>query len=203
MTTWSIIPVKSLEHSKSRLSDFLSGAERADLTRLMLHRLLGVLAHVPEIDGVVVVSRDESVRQIAMQFGADVIGEDDGEGLNEAAARGRNWAAAHGAKAVLILPSDLPFVQPEDVTTLMGKTAVFPINLVLCSDRHGQGTNALLLPAHGQFQFHYGPESYQHHCQEAEKMDLAHFTVSIPGLQFDLDTSQDWLLYQNEGERYW
>ena len=193
---WAIIPVKSLHRSKSRLAGFLSAEDRAALTRVMLTRLLSVLNAVTQIDGVLVVSRDAAVHQIAAQFHVDVVAERVGSGLNGAVETGQKCAAAHGAHAVLILPSDLPCVQPKDIEALLGKTAVFPNSIVLCSDRHGQGTNALLLPVHLPFQFHYGSQSYQRHCAEAEKLQLPHHTVSVPGLQFDLDTRQDWSIYQ-------
>lgn len=197
MTTWAIIPVKSLPHSKSRLAPFLSQEARAELTRCLLHRLLAILHEVPQIDEVVIVSRDPSVARLAERHGAHVVAEGEEDALNASVRVGQAFAVAHGARAILILPSDLPLVMPEDIAALWGETAVFdPSQAVICSDRHQEGTNALLLPAVGPFQFQYGPQSYQKHHREAERVKLLLHTAVIPGLQFDLDTVQDWELYR-------
>lgn len=68
--------------------------------------------------------------------------------------------------------------------------------LVICSDREGDGSNGLLLYPPGAFTFHYGPGSFQQHLAEAQRRDMIVCTVDAPGLQFDLDTEADWLAYQ-------
>lgn len=197
MSTWAIIPVKTLNHAKSRLAPFISDNERTELVRCLLHRLLQVLREVPRIDELLVVSRDPDVAQIAVQYEACVVMEENGAGLNQSVTIGKQVAAAQGADWVLMLPSDLPIVQPDDIEGLWGKTAVFPQpHIVICSDRHHQGTNALLMPAKTPFHFKYGHHSYAKHCEEARRLQLNVLSVDIPGLQFDLDTIQDWEIFQ-------
>ena len=201
MKIWAIIPVKSLQKTKSRLANVLSPSQRATLTQQLLRRTLHTLQQVPALEQLVVVSRDETVAGEATAHHARVVVEKDGDGLNEAVSLGKAYAASKGAQAVLVLPSDLPFIEATDIEMMLavGKTAVFPTNtLIICSDQHQQGTNALYLPASLNFAFKYGRYSYQQHLAEANRHQLHIHTISIPGLQFDLDTEQDWQQYQQK-----
>ncbi len=197
MTTWAIVPVKQLHHAKSRLASTLSAEERAALMRCLLRRLLVVLGEVKQVDEIVVVSRDQEVARISALHHAHIVCEDEGVGLNGAVYFGQAYAVARGAAAILVLPTDLPFVTSEDVAALWEETAVSPYpTAVICSDRHQEGTNALLLPANSPFHFQYGVQSYQKHIGEAERLQLRVQTAVIPGLQFDLDTLGDWEVYR-------
>ena len=198
MTIWAIIPVKKLSQSKSRLAPYLSQFERGELIQDLLHRLLQQLHDVPQVDEIVVVSRDDVAARIAERNHAYVVAENEGNGLNGAVQVGYTFASENGASSVLILPSDLPFVDAEDVAMLWGETAVSPHNATICSDRHLEGTNALLLPANLPFKFQYGLNSYQKHLAEAARLQLQMQTAYIPSLQFDLDTLRDWELYKNQ-----
>ncbi|MCP5095777.1 MAG: 2-phospho-L-lactate guanylyltransferase [Chloroflexi bacterium] len=201
MKIWAIIPVKSLHKTKSRLANVLSPQQRAALTQQLLRQTLQILQQVAAIEQVVVVSRDETVAREATAHHARVVVEKDGDGLNEAVTIGKAYAANKGAQAVLVLPSDLPFIERTDIEALLAvrETAVSHQNtLIICSDQHQQGTNALLLPASLNFQFKYGHTSYQQHLTEANRHQLYIHTISIPSLQFDLDTERDWQQYQQK-----
>jgi 2-phospho-L-lactate guanylyltransferase len=201
MTIWAIIPVKTLRHAKSRLAPFLEEGERAALMRHLLHRLLHVLSGVPQINNVVVVSRDAEVASIAHQHLAHIVAEQEGCGLNESVTTGASYALHNGARSVLILPADLPIVMAEDIQQMVGETAVSPTHaMIICSDREQNGTNALLIPAHVPFRYQYGVQSLQKHVAEAARLQMNMRIVELPGLQFDLDTFRDWNEYQAQRE---
>jgi 2-phospho-L-lactate/phosphoenolpyruvate guanylyltransferase len=200
MSTWAIIPVKSLQHTKSRLTAVLSPEQRATLTRQLLWQTVWSLQQVAAVEQVVIVSRDETVAREATAHHARIVAEEEGDGLNEAVSFGKMVASNHGGRNVLVLPSDLPFMTVADVETLLavGETAVSPPPLIICSDQHNKGTNALFLPAMLNFQFQYGPHSYEKHLAEAKRHQLHMHTISIPGLQFDIDTESDWHHYAQQ-----
>ena len=77
-------------------------------------------------------------------------------GLGEA----RADVIAGGAEAILVLPIDLPFVTPEAIDG--GRRAArSPADrvVVLVTDRHGTGTNALALRPPDVIDFAFGPGS--------------------------------------------
>lgn len=194
MSICAIIPVKKLTESKSRLSQVLSVDERAELVAQFLRHELEVLRQVAAIEQVVVVSSDPVILQLAQAQGAAVLPEEQSEGLNVAVTRGVAWAREGGKTAVLILPVDLPFLHPNDITRLLA--AYDDQRLVISPDGRQEGTNALLLPPLPAFTFHYGQNSLSQHLAEAQRHQLQTSLVIAPGLLFDLDTLDDWHTYQ-------
>ncbi|MCP4358168.1 MAG: 2-phospho-L-lactate guanylyltransferase [Chloroflexi bacterium] len=195
MAIWAIIPVKSLQHTKSRLTAVLSASERAHLTSHLLTRLLIILDNTPEVAQIIVVSRDETIGRVARQHNAIPLVESPEAKLNAAVHTGVNFAAAQGARQLLILPSDLPFLTRDDVAVVCAPLPSTSPSLIICPDRHQRGTNALCLPSDCSFQFQFGPDSFQQHLQEARRGRLTPHIIHTPGWQFDLDTVEDWAIY--------
>ncbi len=184
-----IMPVKELARSKSRLAGVLPAEDRAAVTRRLVRRTLGVLGQAPGVAGVIVVSRDTAVAQIAFTYGATPLAEEAGAGLNGAIQLGLDKAVKLQAAQALILPSDLPFLRVEDVDRMVNTA---PAAVLIASDRAGTGTNALRLPLPTEFRVQYGRDSYRKHLAEAGRLNLPIHTITSPTLQFDLDTPQDW-----------
>src|SRR5512138_1839606 len=105
--TLAIIPVKPLARAKSRLARALKAPTRAALVRSIFSRTLDVIAQVDRIAGVIVVSRDLTILELARQRNAITLMESD-SGLNPAITQAAHWAAQHHARAVLVIPVDLP-----------------------------------------------------------------------------------------------
>jgi 2-phospho-L-lactate guanylyltransferase (CobY/MobA/RfbA family) len=74
--------------------------------------------------------------------------------------------------------------------------------MAICSDRRGNGTNGLLLRPSLDFDFHYGVNSLNEHIKEALERDFLVRLVNAAGLQFDLDTEEDWQLFQKDEQNY-
>jgi 2-phospho-L-lactate guanylyltransferase len=193
---WAIIPVKPLLTSKNRLAHILSPAARAQLIGDFLARMLAELQQVDGLAQILLVSSDPAVEALARRFGVLLLVEERPLGLNTAVTQAAQLAAARGADAVLILPADLPFLQAADVDCLLDQLTDAP-TLVICSDGRADGTNALLLSPPDAFTFQYGPDSLQKHLRQAEARKMVSKVVQRPGLQFDLDTENDWQIYQN------
>ena len=134
---------------------------------------------------------------MAAQFGVRWAAEPVGSGLNGAVSSGASLAAANQASHLLILPSDLPFLERIELERLIGQARASngQPSLFLCGDEQQQGTNAMILPTGLGFQFRYGRTSFNLHQQEASRLGLACQIMQLPSLQFDLDTEQDYDLY--------
>lgn len=214
MTTWAIIPVKPLRYGKSRLSQILTPDERAQLTTKMLRHTLQVLDNVPGIFRTLVISRDPVALKIAREYGAYTYGEGDKQDLNVALTRAAHIAAAQEASGILIVPADLPLITVEDVEMMLAGVAPTmsysrardytngtirfhqPRAVSICPDRKRNGTNALYVSPPIGFTFRYGEGSFERHLEEAEQLGMKSRIVHAPGLKFDLDTEEDWQVYQ-------
>lgn len=180
-----LIPVKGFHSGKSRLSAMLSPGERAALCRKMFERTLEVTR--PLSARLAVVTADDEVAVLAEKRGALVL-RDPGLGLNAGLTEGARLLSHEGPLA--ILPTDLPGLTSERLAPLLALPDV-----VLVPDRHGDGTNLMVLPSavRSIFAFAYGPGSLARHRQEALRLGQ---TVSIrpdPILGHDIDTEEDLL----------
>ena len=190
MTLWAIVPVKPLRRGKSRLAGTLTEDERTALNQHLLERTLKVLFTLKELDQVLVVSRDPQALTIARNQGAKTVQEDGQPHLNTALKRATVMAQVHSTQGVLVLPADLPLLTPSDVRVLIDR-AVKPPVVVIAPDRHGKGTNALLMVPPGQIEYDFGEGSFQRHCDRATKSGARLEIVELHALGLDLDLPED------------
>jgi len=198
----ALVPVRSLSGAKSRLGEPLDAEERADLIMALLQRTVEQALAAKRLAGVVVVSRDEELLAVARALGAGSLLQQS-DGLNEALDEARS-VVADGATALVVLPADLPAVAAAAIDRLaeVAQAARFaaperPV-VALVPDRHGTGTNALLLAPPDVIPFRFGDGSRAAHCAAAQAAGAAFLELDGP-LTFDLDTPDDLLEADRRG----
>jgi 2-phospho-L-lactate guanylyltransferase len=189
MSTYAVLPIKTFEDAKQRLAAGLSEGPRRALAEAMFSDVLTALRRASSIAEVVVVSSSHSAQRIAGGHGADVI-EDGATGHSEAAAMGVAHAIDGGADRVLLVPGDCPLVQPSELDQLISQHAPARSALII-PDRHGTGTNALLLTPPDGLTPSFGPESCARHLELAHAQGTAAEVVMVPSLALDIDTPED------------
>jgi 2-phospho-L-lactate guanylyltransferase len=200
MPIWAIVPVKPFKRAKSRLAGLLSPEARINLSRRLLLHTLDVLARTPAISRTLVISRDPNVLALARRHRALTMTES-GTGLldlNVALRRSTHVARAFGASAVLVLPSDLPLLSPDDVGHLIEAIGLGP-EVVIAPDRHESGTNALYVRPPGLLDYAFGEGSFQAHLAQARAARVEPNVCRRPNIALDLDTPED--LRLSEGAR--
>jgi len=190
MTVWAIVPVKPLRRGKSRLAGVLSQSERTLLNRAFLIHVLETLKQVPQVEHILVVSRDSQALAVAREHGARTLLERGHPHLNDALLRATMVVRQYAAPAVLILPADLPLVAPEDVEALLEAASDPPV-VAVAPDHHREGTNALVISPPGQIAYAYGPGSFARHCALASENGTRLEVVERRGLAFDVDYPDD------------
>ena len=194
MKIWAVVPVKRLSETKSRLQSVLSPAERAALTIGLFRNLLTEIQKVDAIEQTVVISRDQTILEMASTFKTVSTQENETDDLNQSLQVGVRCAKSLGASHTFILPSDLPLVTKADLTRFLAYAT--ENQLLICSDKAMRGTNAICLPTNLPYHFQYGPNSLAQHMAEACRMGLKPRLIINRNIQFDLDTIRDWQLYQ-------
>lgn len=195
MSIWAIIPVKPLNRAKSRLSHVLSPEERQQLAEMMFRRVLEVVRTVPQIMGTLVVSRDSKAIGIARDYGARTVQESGTPELNLALMRATQVIMRWKVTATLILPADLPLIAGEDIAGMieMGQT---DRSVVIATDKHEDGTNAMLLRPPGLIEYAYGPGSYRRHIELARAAGATVKTYHSERLSLDIDMPDDLKSYR-------
>jgi len=191
----AVIPVGELERAKSRLGEVLDAEERRDLVIGMLERTLAATMASPRIAETLVVTPDAEVATMARAAGARAIRQAD-RGLNHGLDEARKAAIDKDATALLVLPADLPGVSPEAVDALLATLDVTgPPLVAIVPDRHGRGTNSLLLAPPDVIDFAFGGDSRVAHHHAAEAASIRVVELDGP-LSLDIDTPEDLLLVQ-------
>jgi len=179
--TVAILPVKSFDRAKSRLG----GTSRADLAAAMAHDVLDALERVRGLAQVIVVSSEPRLAGARA-----VIVEDPHEvGHVDAALIGIRRAVEQGAGRVLLVPGDCPGIDPVEVEALLAGGS--PASATIVPDRHGSGTNALLIAPPLAMLPSFGPGSFARHAALARAAGLQVHVESPPSLTHDVDTLAD------------
>jgi 2-phospho-L-lactate guanylyltransferase len=191
----AVIPVGTLDGAKSRLGETLDAEERRDLATRLLERTLAAALATPGLAEVLVVTPDDEVRQIASRAGARPIRQRS-QGLNVGLRQAREEVLAGGADALLVVPIDLPLISPAALEALLAPLGdpARPL-VVLVPDRHGRGTNALLLAPPDAIEFGFGGDSRRAHAACANDAGARYVELDGP-LSVDLDTPDDLLLVE-------
>jgi 2-phospho-L-lactate/phosphoenolpyruvate guanylyltransferase len=195
----AIVPVGTLDRAKSRLGESLDAEERHDLVERLLGRTIAAATGTRALADVVVVSPDPEVRALAAAAGARTIRQRS-SGLNAGLGEAREDVMAGGADVILVLPIDLPFVTSAAIEAVLapldaGGDPSAPL-AVLVTDRHGTGTNALVLRPPDVIGFAFGSGSRAAHRAAAEQAGAAYMEVEGP-LSVDLDTPDDLVFVQS------
>ena len=190
MTLWAIVAVKPLRRGKSRLSGVLTEDERTALNESMLVNTIKTLKAVPEIDVILVVSRDPSALAIARDYEARTVLEDGSPELNTALRRASLVAQTYLAKEILVMPADLPLIKPGDVQKFIAHSGN-PPEVIIAPDRRHDGTNALYINPASLIDFHYGEGSFNFHVDLARKANARVEIVESQEFALDLDLPED------------
>jgi 2-phospho-L-lactate/phosphoenolpyruvate guanylyltransferase len=191
----AFVPVRSLSGAKTRLGEPLDQEERTALIVGLARQTIRAALASGRLSGVEVVSRDPELLEIARGEGAGTILQRS-EGLNEALDEALRSSRTRPS-AVLVLPGDLPGITTgaiDDVVSAAEHAASDTGRAVVAvvPDRHGSGTNAMLVSPPGAVPFLFGGGSRRAHADAAAVAGAAYVEVDGP-LAFDLDTPDDLL----------
>lgn len=206
---WALVPLRGLEDAKTRLGAELDAEERLELVVTMASRTLAAARDARTLAGTVLVTADPEAARLATSFGARTLVQRL-PGLNAAIREARAVAIEAGATAVIVLPIDLPSITPAAIDTVVelagaaagaaadgdeagrgSRPARHPAALVAAvPDRHGAGTNALLVAPPGAIEPAFGERSLQAHRAAAARAGARWLELGGP-LTADVDTGAD------------
>jgi 2-phospho-L-lactate/phosphoenolpyruvate guanylyltransferase len=194
----AVLPVKRFDAAKRRLGAGIGEERRRALVAAMLQDVLEAIGEARMIEHTIVVSGEPAAQQIAREHGADAVEDPSDEGHPEAALIGIASAQAAGSSCVLLVPGDCPLLDPRDVDRLL--TGVPDPYVAVVPDRHGTGTNALLLRPPDAIRPAFGEGSCARHLEAARSAGLPHAVEHLGSLALDLDTPADLIALTRELE---
>jgi 2-phospho-L-lactate/phosphoenolpyruvate guanylyltransferase len=184
----AIVPIKRFGSAKSRLAGTSAASLRPALAEAMLIDVLAELGRCRRLGPIIVVSGEPAAAGIARDFGADHVDDPTDAGHSEAAAIGIAHAGARGATVIALLPGDCPLVRAAEIDDALATRAD---GVTVIPDRHGSGTNGLILSPPDAIPPAFGPGSRERHLELAREVGVAAEVAEIPSLSLDLDTGDD------------
>ena len=191
MRTIAILPVKTFGAAKQRLADVFAMGARQTLAQAMFTDVLTSLRHVRGLDTIAVVTRDRIAESTALSHRVEVLRDDAQAGQSSAALIGIRWALAAAFERVLLVPGDTPLLDPSEVEGLLTEAEERELAALIVPDRHGTGTNALLLAPPAVIEPSFGEGSLERHLAAARAAEVPHDMARPASLTLDVDTPDD------------
>jgi 2-phospho-L-lactate/phosphoenolpyruvate guanylyltransferase len=191
----AIIPVKRFGHAKQRLLDALDRPQRAAVIKAMLSDVLAATEDAELIERVVVVTGEGRAERLALRHARrsttplEVLRDPDDRGHSQAATLGIIRALALGAQAAALLPGDCPLLDAAELDAALERLERGTVTVV--PDRHGTGTNALLLCPADAIGPAFGEGSAARHADRVERAGHRVAVEPLESLGLDLDTPED------------
>jgi 2-phospho-L-lactate guanylyltransferase len=185
----AVLPVKRFNAAKQRLAAGLDGEQRRNLAGAMVADVLEAIGEARTIERTIVVSGDPIAQELAAEAGAEVLPDPEDAGHVEAALAGVAKAEVEGASCVVLLAGDCPLLEPRELDRLL--TGVPERYVGIVPDRHGAGTNALVLSPPDAILPAFGEGSRERHVAAARAAGIPYEVEELGSLGLDLDTPAD------------
>lgn len=187
MRTTAIIPVKRFASAKERLAGTLPGPARKALCRAMLGDVLEAIGESSEVERILIVTKEWDLPVVDVSWTG--VPDLRRSTHSAAASRGVERAIADRAECVALLPGDCPLLDPAELDGALrrarpGRVAVIP-------DRHGRGTNGLILSPPDAIEPAFGEGSRERHEKLARGFGHTLAVERLYSLSLDLDTYED------------
>lgn len=193
-----IIPVKTFDLAKQRLSGILQPPERAALARTMLIDVLNVVASIVLPSNIIVVTSSPEVLGIAKSAGTQVAQEAASSDLNSAIELAARHEIVQDAGGFLMLPADVP-----EITIAVLHQALVALEqngcLVLAPAISDGGTNLLACRPPHAVRPEFGAGSFAKHLAAAERSGLGCHVLNSPELGRDIDRPEDLARFLDQG----
>jgi 2-phospho-L-lactate guanylyltransferase len=185
----AVVTAKRFDQAKQRLAGSIDETLRLELVAAMLADVLGAISESRMVSRTIVVTGEPAAADLAHTAGAEVVTDPEDASHSEAALLGVERALELGADCVVLLPGDCPLLDPRELDHLV--TGLPDPFVAIVPDRHGTGTNALVLVPPGVMAPAFGEGSCERHQRIARDAGIPHAVEELATLGLDLDTPAD------------
>ena len=181
--------MKRFDAAKQRLAAGIEAERRQELAAAMVADVLEAIGQARSVERLIVVTGDPVAQELASEAGAEVVPDPEDAGHVQAAQAGIARAEVEGAEQVVLLAGDCPLLDPRELDRLL--TAVPTPYVGIVPDRHGAGTNALVLSPPTAIVPAFGEGSRERHVEAARQAGIPFGLEELPSIELDLDTPAD------------
>ena len=193
----AIIPIKTFSKAKTRLN--LPPNQREEICRVMLDEVVKTISENKQIEKIIIVSKDEEAIKQCKKFNIKEIFDNDESGVNHAVSLADNFLNENNFDASIVFPQDIPFMESQDIDTLI-QSHKSPKSVLVVPSRRFDGTNALFRMPHNLMETHYDEDSYKIHLEVGKSQTQNTSLIFLRRIMLDVDNQEDldFLLSQND-----
>ena len=193
----AIIPVKTFSQAKTRLD--LSLEQKEELCKLMLEEILHTLSISPQIEKIIMVTKEQKALELGKKFNTLTIKDDEEKSVNSAVALADNYLLENDFDASIVFPQDIPYIKTQDIDFILNYK-IPPNFVIVVPSRRFDGTNALIRMPVNIMKTHYDEDSYKIHMNTAKEFTRNVALVFSKRIMLDVDNMEDleFLIEQNE-----
>jgi 2-phospho-L-lactate guanylyltransferase len=197
LKTAAIIPVKTFSNAKTRLE--LSSIQKEKICEIMLEEILQTLSISPQIDKIIVITKDEKAIEISKKFDTIQIMDNNESGVNDAVALADDYLLKNNFDTSIVFPQDIPYIKTQDIEFILKFKGDSNFAIIVPSRRF-DGTNALVRNPVNLMKTHYDEDSYKIHMSVAKEKTRDTSMVFVKRIMWDVDSMEDlkFLLSQTE-----
>jgi 2-phospho-L-lactate guanylyltransferase len=197
LKTAAIIPVKTFLQAKTRLG--LRSEQKEKICEIMLEEVLHILSISPQIDKIIIVTKEKKALDISEKFNVIPIIDNKESGVNDAVSLADKYLLKNGFEASIVFPQDIPYIKTQDIDFML-KFKVDSDFAIIVPSRRFDGTNALVRKPVNLMKTHYDEDSYKIHMSTAKERTRDVSMVFVKRIMWDVDNMEDlkFLLAQNE-----
>lgn len=198
MNSFAVITIKRFDAAKQRLAGSIEEGLRRRLVEAMFGDVLEAVVAARLLGGIVVVTGESRAQKMALATGAEVLADPENGGHSAASLLGIERAIELGADRVVLLPGDCPLLDPHELDRLL--TGMPSPWVAVVPDRHGTGTNAVVIAPPRAIDPSFGEGSCERHLELARAAGVPTSREPVPTLALDLDTPADIIALTREIE---
>jgi 2-phospho-L-lactate/phosphoenolpyruvate guanylyltransferase len=191
-----LVPIKNTSAAKQRLASILDQPSRTKLAQAMLHDVLAALhewqsrkesrKHRAQV---AIVTGDPFAADLALNYDFEIIPDPDNPGETGAIEMATQWCIERGAESTLVIPADIPLIQPWEFDEIFKHAPDEGSLLVPAGD--GRGTNAAFRRPADLFPLRFGNDSFKPHHAAAQATGKPCVILKLPGIAVDVDNPED------------
>ena len=194
----AIIPVKTFSKAKTRLN--LSPQQVEDLCKIMLEEILHTVSISPQIEKIIMVTKEEKAIEIGKKFNVVTIVDEKEKSVNNAVALADKYLLENNFHASIVFPQDIPFIKTQDIDFMLNYKT-HPNFAIIVPSRRFDGTNALARMPIDLMETHYDEDSYKIHMNTAKEHTLNVAMVFVKRIMWDIDNIEDLKFVLEENEK--
>ena len=185
---WAIVPIKTFERAKQRLSNVLTAEERRALMLAMARDVLTCLTGSARLTGILIVSRAREADALAEAFGTERFIESPTSDLAGSLTQATHYLRDHfDARGIFVVPADVPCISTAEVDAIIGDHG----SITLLPDAQCVGTNGLICSPPLAIPYIFNGKSFKPHSDLAFAAGLVPRIIPNSSFALDADTPDD------------